>query len=838
MITLLWGFFRVLHNGIEIPKLRVASIEMRGFYLSLDKKLILRLDSLNLTPLLDSPASQESSDLSEILGWIKNTKLLLGYFQEIRLKEVILGENQGSLLFEGERYELSLPDLYASITLDEQKGHVLAQIQEILYKPYKARFMGKADYGVLKNHLTLEGVLSIDSAIHLNVRGESDFKRLHLEGESLPFDSLRFLKDVVEIENPNIRAWLYDNIHSLGMELASFSFDSELNEKAILESIEKRLKARLEIASPEVTFHPDLPPLHGRGVSVIYDERGVSFELYEPSFEGFSLEGSQVGLRDIWGEKPWLDLLIKTEAVLDERIHKVLKAYKIKLPLHQKDSTTLAKLKLEVDLNDYETEVIGYFETKKSNFSLNRLDFYAQEASVKLVNSLIEILPSRIKIGNFLDSELAFSIDTRQELIEGKAHILDFSIGDRGEILRIKGIEIPFSADYKSAEIPLRLPTLETRLVFGERLHRIQAQNLALFYPYSKLLREESIRAGWINLETKDFERFSLQASLQGLSYPLAERDGTPVESLEIEGQTSPSSTQISSLDGRLRLEILDKTKLFLRDYDIPLIEESNPKESESKKSETEITGENLHLIYKGKRILSDRFKATLKGKENISATLSYKNGTLKANLQNKRLKIEARHFNDEFVNTFFNKEIASGGRFDLIGEYGGGVFKGKSFLWDTTLKNLNTLQNVIALIDSIPSLLIFKAPGFSAEGYAIKQGEAEIGINDRYAVVERFLLHGTSIDSEGSGVVELESSQIEFQTRFKTIKSLGTIVSNIPLLGYIIMGEDGSLSTEVTLTGTLDKPIAQTNLAQDTLKAPLNILERLIKTPLRLFGE
>ncbi|MDD3476596.1 MAG: AsmA-like C-terminal domain-containing protein, partial [Sulfurimonas sp.] len=61
--------------------------------------------------------------------------------------------------------------------------------------------------------------------------------------------------------------------------------------------------------------------------------------------------------------------------------------------------------------------------------------------------------------------------------------------------------------------------------------------------------------------------------------------------------------------------------------------------------------------------------------------------------------------------------------------------------------------------------------------------------------------------------------------------------LSKIPLLGHIILG-DKSVSTTLTLTGALDDPDVNTQLAKDIAVAPYNIIKRTLMYPLGLFKD
>jgi len=83
-----------------------------------------------------------------------------------------------------------------------------------------------------------------------------------------------------------------------------------------------------------------------------------------------------------------------------------------------------------------------------------------------------------------------------------------------------------------------------------------------------------------------------------------------------------------------------------------------------------------------------------------------------------------------------------------------------------------------------------------------------------------------------GKGTANIKQNKINLLLNLKT--DLASDVSKIPLVGYLIF--DGkSLSTTLKVTGKLNNPKIQTQLAKDIVVAPLNIIKRTLTLPYRL---
>lgn len=60
------------------------------------------------------------------------------------------------------------------------------------------------------------------------------------------------------------------------------------------------------------------------------------------------------------------------------------------------------------------------------------------------------------------------------------------------------------------------------------------------------------------------------------------------------------------------------------------------------------------------------------------------------------------------------------------------------------------------------------------------------------------------------------------------TIKNLSKFINKIPIIGYLILGREGQISTNLILSGKYSDPKVNITLAADIIKAPFNILRRV----------
>ncbi|MCD4667751.1 MAG: AsmA-like C-terminal domain-containing protein, partial [Sulfurimonas sp.] len=93
--------------------------------------------------------------------------------------------------------------------------------------------------------------------------------------------------------------------------------------------------------------------------------------------------------------------------------------------------------------------------------------------------------------------------------------------------------------------------------------------------------------------------------------------------------------------------------------------------------------------------------------------------------------------------------------------------------------------------------------------------------------------LDSKEIDIFGSGKANFIDDTVDLELNLKS--DLGSKISKIPLVGYLLMDKD-SISTTLSITGKLSDPDIKSLIAKDIVVVPLNILKRTITLPFKLF--
>ena len=834
------AFYAFLYNGIKIQSFGLAGTQIQGFYLRLDKKLILEINSLHINSL---NSSDSNFDIPAQIRIAKNIHFILQYFEKIDIQNIFMQDYRANLFYDGDNFTLNLPEIYAKINLIEDASRVLIQIHDLYLKPYGIYYSGSGEYDLRNQKVLLNGSLDIVnkesyySYVRLKLNAQSDLKTLHLRGSSNVFDDIQFLRPLLpKIENALVDAWIFDNYSVESAQIDDFSVAIPLGGNNILQKAMESLNILGTARNVEVIFHPNLPPAHAESVKLVFANNALEFHPQSPTYQKHLAKGTMVTLRNLVSNKPSLELSLNTNVPLDSSIMQVLKAYDITLPIIAPKANIVTNLFLNLDLMTHVINVKGLFKAQDSEVLLNGIPFFTKTLNVQLNNHIIKVESQNLSYSNLLQSDANFTINTAEHHISGDILIHSLVLADT-DILQVSNHSLPFDIDFSNhASIHLTLPTLNFMANIADS-YTFKIENLSHFLPFSKVLRDYKVANGTMQLETQNFTHYNgIFRILTNQVLLLDKATLDPISTMDLSLQYTPQGYSLESQNSLLKLQ-RDSTTQKIAFKDIVL---NLDKLEDIKSQDTipiQIKGINSNIIFKELTFLSDSFEFHLND-NTITGNLKHKNGIADLYKRGNGITIDAREFGDSFINTLAKKHAFSRGRFFLNANTNEkGVLVGEAKLLNTSLDELSVLQNLMAFIDTIPSLLSFKPPGFNDEGYYLENGTIHFGLNDAFLAIDKLDFNGSSIDIKGQGILQLESKIIDFNAELITAKSLSGIINKIPLVNYVLLGKDGTISTAFKISGTLENPKIQTQTIQDIMLAPFNILMRTITSPFEIFN-
>jgi hypothetical protein len=149
----------------------------------------------------------------------------------------------------------------------------------------------------------------------------------------------------------------------------------------------------------------------------------------------------------------------------------------------------------------------------------------------------------------------------------------------------------------------------------------------------------------------------------------------------------------------------------------------------------------------------------------------------------------------------------------------------------------INTTPAIINPLLALPTLFRLGQNGFDMQGYYTNGGWINFNydIKKGFFYFKEFNTNGMMVDFKGKGLINLKTDDIGFNIDVVFLKDYSKFISHIPLLGYIITGDDGEFMTQVDIFGNLKKPKFETHMVKNSTRGVGNMIKRTILSPVKL---
>jgi hypothetical protein len=167
------------------------------------------------------------------------------------------------------------------------------------------------------------------------------------------------------------------------------------------------------------------------------------------------------------------------------------------------------------------------------------------------------------------------------------------------------------------------------------------------------------------------------------------------------------------------------------------------------------------------------------------------------------------------------------------------GTMKGEIIVEGGVMKDFKAYNNTLAFINTLPALASLQNPGYSTKGFTIEEAVSEYRMIKRDVIIfDSIYIKGSSATIVGKGVIDLKNRTIRMDLAIRTARELGKYVGSVPILGYILMGKDKSMTIGLKIRGTLDNPKVSTSAAKEVLRLPLDLIKRTFESPGQLINK
>lgn len=498
----------------------------------------------------------------------------------------------------------------------------------------------------------------------------------------------------------------------------------------------------------------------------------------------------------------------------------------------------LRQAPFDVDVH-YGNETAALQVKNASAWSVHQLPLLISPFSATLKNDLISFDQIETVLGDLFKGNVTgnYRLDTHK----GTVHLSNMiPISPKLTPIIESKESINLVIDAQNDPVQIDAPELKAHFSTIPKGWKIALNDISLISKKSPILRLYNINNGYLNLYyTGESSRFQFNGEIDYL-YPLMLLNDTPISHYRFSGSRQNDTTQIRVND---RLTINHSPEnIYIRanntGLNLPVLfkflaahkEEADQSTKAEASTPIRIHATNSYLyLMKERKIVTDMLDATL-NEDNFDASLQHMNGSALLKIRNNLFSIEGKGFNDKFMEHLFALSDFSGGTFSFAAKGKTDSFDGLMRVENTILKDYKVLNNVLAFVNTVPSLATFSLPNYNSKGLPVNEGYAHFAYQKGVVSIDNFTLNSPEMKITGSGRADLGTNQLEGSMTLKT--DLGSTLGKVPMVGYILLGDDGSLSTTLTLSGNLDDPKISTAIAKEIVTAPFNILKRTLVYP------
>lgn len=460
--------------------------------------------------------------------------------------------------------------------------------------------------------------------------------------------------------------------------------------------------------------------------------------------------------------------------------------------------------------------------------------------TLKYINRTLSIEPFEFMVSDLFKGKMEGKYLTDKQFGHAKLHSLNPINSDLRTWID-PNIPIQFTIDGTKRDLEFESNRLNASFIYLPEGWKLSLNDLSIIAKYSPKLRKYHLDNGNINLwYSSKRSNYAFQGSIH-YPYSLIMINEQPIHDYNFNGTYHEGESHIR-INNKIRIiSNRDKTRVQAERIGInapqlsKLLDNDDKSENLVSKSNVasvpwliELSDSYVYLM-NNRKITADRLEALYKD-QMFNATLLHSNGSATLKLKNGFYSIEGDHFNDEFMKNLFNMKDFSGGEFSFQIQGSDEHLNGVLRVENTILKNYKLLNNVLAFVNTVPSLTTFSLPNYNTKGLPVKEGYAYFTYNNNIVNVENFTLNSPEIKLIGSGKGDLNNQSLNGMLTLKT--DIGSAIGKVPVVGYILFGNDGSVSTTLTISGKIDNPKIETSITKEIVSTPFNILKRTFNYP------
>ncbi len=397
----------------------------------------------------------------------------------------------------------------------------------------------------------------------------------------------------------------------------------------------------------------------------------------------------------------------------------------------------------------------------------------------------------------------------------------------------------------QNEHVSVHIPELKTRVEIKHtpRTWVATIDDLAPLYERSALLRNYQLNSGHITLSSEGNGKSYVFSGSFTSSRPLLIKNNAPVSNFSIQG-TIAGKTLWATLAEDVNIFYGDNHLTAATDsvgFNIPeiisLLQGQKTTDSRDSGEENRITfsvdAQKSFLYFApDNRALADRIHFEYaEGKS--STELLHGQGRIILESRDNQFTLEGIGLNDQFMGALLQKSTFQNGRMSMVAHGTFDHFSALIKIKNTLLREHTAFNNIMGFLNTVPALITFSMPEYSNKGVLLQSVIAGAEVINGLATFESLEVHSPLFSLNSVGQVDFSKNMIDMDVNLTT--KARTNIHKIPLIGYIIGGEEKYPSITLEVTGDLTDPDVKNPIFREVATLPFSMLYRTLKLPLNL---
>jgi len=471
--------------------------------------------------------------------------------------------------------------------------------------------------------------------------------------------------------------------------------------------------------------------------------------------------------------------------------------------------------------------------------TVNGSRYTIKNFALLLDKNTILLQKSHLKIGQYIKTDISANYNLTNQ--KAKIHLKNFVlVNPKSKKILYHKDKATLFFSFKPKKMFINAPELAANFIMESDKWVLNLDSVSVIAENSSFLKKYDITNGRISFYKKSHEAYTKFKATIKYKYKILTENDKLISNYKLQGYITKNQHIYLKINDKANIKIADNIKISLHNSGISseellkFITLLTQYKKKNKETTTDIFFKAKDsYIYVGheRYIISDTINLQYY-KGITTAQLSYAEGKAGFKLQNNQFHLYGYNFNDKFMDKLFSLSKFQGGNLDFSMSGNFDDYAGTFYLKDTTIQDYVLLNNILAFINTVPSLATFSLPGYNKNGLHIDNAYMKFHLKKHIFDISDIYIGSKELKILGKGEASVKYDTINLNLNLKT--DLASNLSKIPLVGYIIF--DGqSISTSLKITGKLTDPKVETMLARDIAVAPLNIILRTLTLPYKI---